>query len=76
MQNVQISIPDDLVQSLKNLTTDVNSFVVQAIQKSVQELQRKKLEAELIEGYKARFEETKQLVQEFEHIDLSNWDDY
>lgn len=77
MQTIQIQLPDQLATLLNQLAIDQEAFIVTAIQKYLVEMQKKlALEKELAEGYQLRNEETQQLLKEFRHIDLENWEDY
>jgi len=73
MKTVKLKIPDDLEKFLESIPVDVESFILESIRKRFEEKQTEKL---LIEGYKAGYQESKKISNEFKNVDLENWDEY
>lgn len=73
MKTIKVKIPDDLEKFLESIPVDVESFILESIRKRFEEKQTEKL---LIEGYKAGYQESKKISNEFKSVDLENWDEY
>ena len=76
MKTIQITVSDELERSLNSVTDNINEFIAETIEKTVQKSKTEETEKILIEGYRACADEAGQLTKEFEKIDLENWDEY
>lgn len=76
MRTIQIQIPDELEKLINNFAKDQQKFILDAIKDRITRIREKKLEKLLIEGYKSAANEAKRINQEFELIEIENWDEY
>ncbi len=72
---VNFTLPEDVVEHLRAQVGERSrsAFVAQAGKEQLQQIERAQLEAELIEGYKARFEEDREVNAEWEAATLEGW---
>lgn len=75
---LNITIPKDLLAALNEHTgpRKKSQFIARAIREQIRKERREKLDAALIEGYRASKKETLALSREFEAVDLEGWHDY
>jgi len=75
---LNITLQKDLVQALDKLTgpRKRSRFISKAIELSIREAEKEKIETLLEEGYRAAKQESLDLANEFEEIDLEGWDEY
>jgi hypothetical protein len=75
-QKLNFTVPDDIARELKNLVkkSKRSAFVAEALKERLDELKRRQLEKELIEGYQARRDEDAEINREWEKITLEKWD--
>ena len=75
---VNFSIPEDVVRKLRNLVDDRkrSAFVAEALREKLGRIEEEKLKQELIEAYKERYEEDRELDREWEAITLENWPEW
>lgn len=76
-KRVVVDFPEPLYRQAERgaaeLKTNRSGFIRLAVQKLVSELQQKKLEKELADGYIAMAAVSQQVAEDFKHID-SEWD--
>lgn len=67
-KRLNITLPEDVVNILKENIGDreVSNFISEAVKSKFKELERNKLNTELIEGYKATGKEDMKLHKDFE----------
>jgi len=51
-------------------------FIAEAVQLKLRQAKKEALEKKLAEGYRAGYDESRKIADEFEAIDLEGWDDY
>jgi metal-responsive CopG/Arc/MetJ family transcriptional regulator len=75
---MNITLPRKLVVALDNLTghRKRSLFISEAVQQKIQQIEKDKLDTLLAEGYQASKQDSIELVNEFEGIDIEGWDDY
>ncbi len=75
---VNFTLPEDLVLRLKSEVAERSrsAFVADAVARRLAELDRERIEADMIEGYKARYEEDMALNAEMEAATLEGWPEY
>ncbi|MFH1051334.1 MAG: hypothetical protein V1779_10460 [bacterium] len=73
--NLQISLPEDIYNalSLKNIKSDINEFVIDAIKLKIQD-RSESFKDVLKEGYMLNNMEDTQLIADFAMSDMENWD--
>ncbi len=76
MKTVQLHLPDEVSNLLKIVADNTEDFIINAIKKSLSELENKKFEKLLIAGYKSSKNETKKIQKDFSGVDIENWDEY
>lgn len=76
MRTLQLKLPDDIANFLLSLPITTEEFIIDSVKTSLKEIKQKKKLNILVEGYKASKKEGKQLLKEFENIDIENWDEY
>jgi hypothetical protein len=67
MTTLQIHLPDDLATKIFRRTTNAEAFIVDLLRSQIQELSLK-------DEYHLANIENKNLLAEFETIDLENWE--
>lgn len=72
MEIIQIKIPDNILKYLRLLTTEQESFVLEAIKEKIDREKKEGLEALLVEGYTANQAEAKEITRDFEDIDFED----
>ena len=77
-ERINITIQKDLAEELKKLTSarKRSAFINEAIRLFIERKKQAELDVRLEEGYKARSKEGLKLTNEFEAVDLENWDEY
>ena len=67
-----------MVRKLRNLVDDRkrSAFVAEALREKLGRIEEEKLKQELIEAYKERYEEDRELDREWEAITLENWPEW
>lgn len=72
---INFTLPADLIESLKANVRERerSSFVADALREKLAEIERERLKAELIAGYKAMAEEGRRINAEWEAITLESW---
>ncbi len=77
-ERINITIQKDLALELKKLTSPRkrSAFINEAIRLRIEQQKRERLEKLLETGYKARYQESVDLSEEFAGIDVENWDEY
>jgi len=75
---VNITLPKDLVHLIDQMSgpRKRSLFIAEAVQLKVRQAQKEALEKKLTEGYRAGYNESREMASEFEAIDLEGWDDY
>ena len=75
---MNITIPEDLARQMDRLIGPrrKSRFIAETLRQKVEEIQQKRLDKTLEEGYKARAEESRIMAKEFESVDLEGWDEY
>ena len=76
MSTIEINIPEELHESILRLSSNKQLFIVEAIKEKIKKIKSKKIEKQLIEGYKNSMIEDEQLINDFSKIDLENWNEY
>lgn len=72
MKRLNITIPEELAQEIKDLPNK-SRFIAQALREKLERVKREKLDSLLIEGYKATREEDKRIDIDWEKITLEGW---
>lgn len=74
---VNITLPAELAAQLAEAVgpRGKSAFIAEAVQDFLDRRKREALTKELQEGYTANREERMAMVQEFEAVDLEEWDD-
>ncbi len=67
-KRLNITLPEDVISTLKKNIGDreVSNFISEAVKSKFKELEKNKLKAELIEGYKATKKEDMKLHKDFD----------
>ena len=75
---VNITLPKDLVHLIDQMSgpRKRSLFIAEAVQLKVRQAQKEALEKKLAEGYRAGYNESREMASEFDAIDLEGWDDY
>jgi len=75
---MNITIPEELAKQMDKLTgpRKRSQFVSEALKNRIEQIHREKIQKALEEGYKARKEESRLIIKEFEAVDLEGWDEY
>jgi len=78
MIRLNITLPSSITEELNQFSAPRkrSQFIAEAIKLRIGQLKEKKLEALLAEGYKATKNEGLEITQEFEAVDIENWDGY
>ncbi|SPD75638.1 conserved hypothetical protein [uncultured Desulfobacterium sp.] len=78
LERLNITLPREIVKQLDLLAgpRKRSSFIAEAIRKQLAEKQKETINALLEEGYRASAKESLSIAQEFESVDLKNWDEY
>ncbi|RLD62516.1 MAG: hypothetical protein DRJ05_00135 [Bacteroidetes bacterium] len=76
MNTTEIYIPEELDNTILQFTTNKQLFVMEAIKDRIEKLKNQELKKLLVEGYKYSAKEDRELMEDFTHIDLENWDEY
>ncbi|MBU2509840.1 ribbon-helix-helix domain-containing protein [bacterium] len=77
-ERLNITIEKDLAMELKKLTSPRkrSAFINEAIRYRIEQEKKEKIHLLLEEGYKARSNESLSILDDFEGVDLENWDEY
>ena len=75
---LNITIPEELARQLDELVgpRGKSQFITETLRNRMQEMEEKKLQQLLEEGYKVRKEESRSIARKFDPVDLEGWDDY
>ena len=75
-QKLNFTVPEDIAKELKSRVkkSKRSAFVAEAVRERLENLKKKQLEQELIEGYQARYEEDKAINKEWEQVTLEKWE--
>ena len=75
---LNITLPKGLVHLIDQMSgpRKRSLFIAEAVQLKVRQAQKEALEKKLTEGYRAGYNESREMASEFEAIDLEGWDDY
>jgi len=75
---LNITLPKDLVHLIDQMSgpRKRSLFIAEAVQLKVRQAKKEALEKKLAEGYRAGYNESREMTSEFEAIDLEGWDDY
>ncbi len=78
MVRLNISLPASITKELNKFTQPRkrSQFIGQAIQLLIRQLKEKEKDALLEEGYKTTVNEGRKITQDFEMVDIENWDEY
>ncbi|MCD4744337.1 MAG: type II toxin-antitoxin system HicB family antitoxin [Desulfobacteraceae bacterium] len=78
MIRINITLPASVAEELNQYsgTRKRSKFIAEAITMRIRQLEAKKMEALLTEGYQATKNEGLEITKEFETADLENWDEY
>jgi len=75
---LNITLPKDLVHLIDQMSgpRKRSLFIAEAVQLKVRQAKKEALEKKLAEGYRAGYNQSRKMANEFEAIDLEGWDDY
>jgi CopG family transcriptional regulator/antitoxin EndoAI len=75
---LNITLPKDLVHLIDQMSgpRKRSLFIAEAVQLKVRQTKKEALEKKLVEGYRAGYNESREMASEFEAGDLEGWDDY
>jgi len=75
---INITIPEEVARQLDSIVgaRGKSRFIAETLRKRIQEIEEKRLQQLLEEGYKARKKESQAIAKEFEPADLGGWDEY
>jgi len=75
---MNITLPEELARQIDKLVEPKkkSKFIAETLRQRIERIRHEKLQEILIEGYKARKNESQSLAKEFESIDLEGWDEY
>ncbi len=75
---LNITLPKDLVHLIDQMSgpRKRSLFIAEAVQLKVRQAKKEALEKKLAEGYRASYNQSREMASEFEAIDLEGWDDY
>jgi len=75
---INITIPEEVARQLDSIVgaRGKSRFIAETLRKRIQEIEEKRLQQLLEEGYKARKKESQAIAKEFEPADLWGWDEY
>lgn len=76
MSSIEINIPEELHDTILQFSNNKQLFIIEAIREKIKMISKRKMEKQLIEGYKNSAKEDEQLLDDFSNIDLENWDEY
>ena len=74
MIRMNITVPDELVRELRHIKNK-SRFIAEAVRERFAELKRSRLEALMIEGYKATAKEDRKINEEWAHALEDGLDD-
>jgi hypothetical protein len=75
MVSLQIELPDEIISKIKALSVRTEDFVIASVRKYLLEHEMKE-DRVLMDGYKQSRLENQQILHDFKHVDLENWDEY
>jgi len=75
---LNITLPNDLVRLIDQMSgpRKRSLFIADAVQQKIHQAQKEDLENKMAEGYRAGFNESRDIASEFEVGDLEGWDGY
>lgn len=75
-QKLNFTVPEDVARELKSRIkkSKRSAFVVEAVRDKLENMKKKQLDQELIEGYQARCNEGREINKEWEEITLEKWE--
>jgi len=75
---LNITLPKDMVHLIDQMSgpRKRSLFIAEAVQLKVRQAKKEALEKKLAEGYRAGYNQSREMASEFEAIDLEGWDDY
>lgn len=73
MKTLELHLSEELAASLARITPDAELFAIEALQARLDEIERGN---QLAEEYRFSAQENKAISQDFNSIDLENWDEY
>ena len=75
---LNITLPKELVHLIDQMSgpRKRSLFIAEAVQLKVRQAKKEALEKKLAEGYRAGYNQSREMASEFEAIDLEGWDDY
>ena len=75
---MNITLPKDIAASLDELAgpRKRSQFIAQALRMMIDQMQKREMDLQLTEGYRAGKEENLKVAEAFEPFDLEGWDDY
>jgi hypothetical protein len=66
MKTIEISLPDDVLDSLNTISTKSEYFIIEAIKEKLDRINPDKIRIQMIEGYKNTQIEDLEITKEFE----------
>lgn len=72
MKRLNITLPEDLIEKMKNLPNK-SHFIAEALKEKLERIKKEELDRKLIEGYKATRKEDKKINEDWEKITLEGW---
>jgi metal-responsive CopG/Arc/MetJ family transcriptional regulator len=78
MVRLNITLPSSISKELNQFSAPRkrSQFIAEAIELRIRQLKEIQMEAALVEGYRATKNEGLEMAQDFEAIDIENWDGY
>ena len=75
---LNITLPKSLVHLIDQMSgpRKRSLFIAEAVQLKVRQAKKEALEKKLAEGYRAAYNESREMTSEFEAFVLEGWDDY
>jgi len=74
---LNITLPEELVEELDQIVGPrrKSRFIASTVRDRLNELRAERLREKLAEGYRARKQESSDLAEAFEAVDLEGWDE-
>jgi len=75
---LNIVLPDALIREIDQVAgkRKRSQFIADAVKRRIADLEKNRVQREMVEGYRASAREDDELTRTFEAADLEGWDDY
>ena len=73
MKTIQITLPEELEQKIRDLSSNEEAFIVEAVKEKIEKEKQAQLQKQLIEGYQSTYNEDLHITKDFEPSDFEHW---